>query len=402
VEVTPEQVRVKTRRLRQFLAIRRMHLAVFFDFIVFAEVPIGDVPESEREVRHNDDAYRYSLHVDNGVLTGRVFSRLLGKKLIAPLPVEQSGTWPYEVEETKFADFIVGIDKDGKNVLSTCDPEFLDNFFGKNPGAPNYLTPVVFRRDVLKKYYDHPEKYTVSDGYLSCGHLWGLRIDNQAEDRVVVFLGDLGKTLAFEEQTYWKSFNSSPDGGGKDLSDVTFRRSFMGQFAESTSPELLFKNRFASFNEQWEERFGWRLIRRLQDEDAHVLKRLRVPLTSSMAEFEDQLLCLTKLLVDSLNDADMSKVLPTSIPEEKSISKFERFLSAKGYPEAQRDVALLRLLQEARSSAFAHTKGEKYKKVSVKLGLDSRPAAEVFSELLKRGVLMLESLRTFFLPPRET
>jgi hypothetical protein len=64
-------------------------------------------------------------------------------------------------------------DVTGKPVRHTCDPDKLANYFGKNPEAPHYLTPVFFRAEVLEKYYADPGKYSVEDGSLRCGRLWG-------------------------------------------------------------------------------------------------------------------------------------------------------------------------------------------------------------------------------------
>lgn len=199
------------------------------------------------------------------------------------------------------------------------------------------------------------------------------------------------------EQLYWKSFNRPPEGGKQDLSETTFRRSFLAEFADPKSPELLFKQVFTDFNETWQERFGWPLIRPMHDVDAHVIKKLHAPTTSSAAEFEDQVLHLTKLLVDSLNDAKLVHELGSALPDEKSIAKLERFLTAKGYPETRRDIDFLRLLQEARSTASAHRKGDGYKKIAKKLDLDNRPTVEVFAELLNSAITLLRGMTAFFL-----
>lgn len=65
-------------------------------------------------------------------------------------------------------------------------------------------------KEVLKKYYDKPQKYKVEDNYIRCGNLWGLRIDNNHKDYVIVFLGDLGSHLSQNEQLYWRHFNIPP------------------------------------------------------------------------------------------------------------------------------------------------------------------------------------------------
>jgi hypothetical protein len=53
----------------------------------------------------------------------------------------------------QYETFIVGTDDEGESVIHTCDPDTLANYFGKNPAAPHYLTPVSFERRVFDKYY---------------------------------------------------------------------------------------------------------------------------------------------------------------------------------------------------------------------------------------------------------
>lgn len=132
----------------------------------------------------------------------------------------------------------------------TCNPNELADYFGNNPGAPHYLIPVFFRRDVLTKYYSKPELYSVKDGYLRCGGLWGLRIDNNHEKYVVVYLGDLGRDLPPGERAYWKSFNVTPDG---TISDVNWKRHFLGQFTDPEKADLVFKLQFNFFQKMVEE-----------------------------------------------------------------------------------------------------------------------------------------------------
>lgn len=247
---------------------------------------------------------------------------------------------------------------------------------------------------MLRKYYDYPEKYSVEDGYLRCGGLWGLRMDNDLPNHVVVFLGDLGH-LAYEEQLYWKSFNIPPQ--ADRTSDAHYRRSFLAEFADPSSSDLILKQKLVAMQEGWEQRFKWQLFRPLQNEDAHVIKQLRIPLTESMGEFEQQTLLLAKLIINSLNDAKLAEELGGALPEEKSLGKFERFLKAKGYPFTDRDAKLLRLLQSVRSTAAAHRKGEQFNKISKELQLSDKQVSGVFRELIGRVNGMLSDLETHFL-----
>jgi hypothetical protein len=397
VEVRPKLVRAKLRYVKQFMAARRLHLAVYFDNV--AEAPI-DVAEAKKALQNelvNRDDLRFSFHVGDAM--GKTLSRLLGKKLIKPPPLRECGVWPFEASVVRqYVRFVIAVDENGRNVEHTCDETSLADYFGKNAGSAHYLTPVWFRREVLRKYYDHPEKYSVEDGYLRGGSLWGLRLDNDLPNHVVVYLGDLGG-LAHDEQLYWRSFNSAP--AASRSSEMHFKRSFLAQFADPISPDLVFKQKLVALQESWEQRFGWQLFRRLHDDDAHVIKQLRVPLTDSIGEFELQSLLLAKLLVDSLNDKQLTSELGVGRPDEKSISKLERFLEKAAYQHRDRDIKLLRLLQAARSTAAAHGKGENYDKVSKQLDLRDRPASEVFRELLTRVNAMLADLQDFFVPSAE-
>ena len=395
VEVSADRVRAKTRYVRQFIASRGLHLAVYFDHRAEAPVEIAAAKAKLPDATVICDDLRFSFHVGD-FADKRAFSRLIGKKIISPLPVDQCGIWPYGSEPKKFVNYIIGVNAYGKDVDHTCNPDDLANYFGLNEGAPHFLAPVWFTRDVLRKYYDHPEKYSVEDGYLRCGSLWGLRMDNDLPSHVAVFLGDLGQMLAYEEQTYWKSSNVPP--ASNELSETNFRRSFLAQFANPTAPDLVLKQKLADLQEAWEQRYGWQLFRQLRDDDAHVLKQLRIPLVESMGEFEHQVLLLAKLLIDSLNDEDLVRECGSLVPDEKSISKLERFFEAKRYPHKDRDLKLLRLLQSVRSTGAAHRKGERFQKVRKELGLDDKVATDVFRDLLSRVNDMFADLHAHFIP----
>ena len=290
VEVSAKFVRARLSYVRQFMAARHLYLAVFFDHRAHASVDLEEAKSKVRDETTVRDHLRFSFHV--GEVSGDAFSRLIGKKIIDPLPLKQCGVWPFERRSPRqFTDYIIDTDSNGQNDMHTCDEEALANYFGKNPGAPHFLTPVWFRREVLRKYYDHPEKYSVEDGYLRCGSLWGLQLDNDLPSHVVVYLGDLGQ-LAYEEQLYWKSFNVPP--ASRRSSDTHFKRSFLAEFTDPSSPDLSLKQKLVSLQENWEQRYGWQLFRRLHDDDAHVIKQLRIPLTDSIGEFEHQSLLLAK------------------------------------------------------------------------------------------------------------
>jgi len=396
VEASDARVRVKTRYLKQFMAVRQLSLAVYFDHRVDTTVDIEVAKQALPSRAVVEKELRYSFNVGDLSLSPAVtFSRLVGKKIIAPPPIEECGVWPFETRKDRFTEFIIGVDANGRNILYTADEDELANYFGRNPGSPHYLTPVWFRREVLRKYYDNPDKYSVEDGHLGCGSLWGLRIDNDLPDHIVVFLGDLGK-LHYDEQLYWKSFNIPP--ATDRSSEVHFKRSYLAEFADPASPDLVLKQKLVGLQEAWQHRYGWQLFRRLQHDDAHVIKQIRVPLSDTTAEFDRQVLLLAKLLIDSLDDAQLVEELGGALPDERSIGKFDRFLALKGYPHRDRDIKLLRAIQAARSTGAAHRRGEHFRKTRTELQLDEREVSDVFRELLSRVNQMLVGLLTYFVP----
>ncbi|MFK4116409.1 hypothetical protein [Streptomyces longwoodensis] len=367
-KITENKVEVRTKLLRQFQAARQLDFVLYIDSVRFGAKD-ESVPEEAEWVTDALRAERYS----GDRISGRPFTRYLGARVVPSPPIEKSGIWPFEEEDTYFPDFIIGVDSDGDEVRYTCNPDALANYFGANPEAPHYLTPVFFRREVLQKYYEKSELYTVSDGYLSCASLWSVRIDNSAGEHVVVFLGDLGRDLPRQERDYWRSFNVAADGRP---SETLIRRAFLGQPANPTAEDLLVRSNYIMFGRAWNERYGWDLFRKPEEADAGLLQRLRLPLNDSQAEFESSIRIMTQLFVDAINEKMVQAQLPNKIENEKGISKLERWLKLRGYQHAQRDIQFLRNLQEVRSRVTAHRKGKDYEKTLTKVFGDLRgPAA---------------------------
>jgi len=245
VQITPTQIRVKTRLLREYLGVRNMRLALYFDYNRFSKKTLQELGlEDHHELEKTEDQV-----ISKGVRRWSGFSDddkkthgfVMGKKIL--LGDTQAPRQPFSREDREYEEFLIGVDDDGRGIKHTCDEDQLANYFGKNPGAPHYLTPVFFRKEVLNKYYSQPEKYTITDGYLTCAGMWSLQMDNNVRDSVMVFLGDLGH-LAHIEQKYWRGFNIS---SGK-MSRAGFERSMLGRFADAESVDFFFKQRFELFN----------------------------------------------------------------------------------------------------------------------------------------------------------
>jgi hypothetical protein len=380
--IEPKRVRVLTSLLRRYQAAKQLHLALYFDSTHFST----GLPGERREWKREDTEvliHYYREHADQT----RKFSRLFGKCLFPPPPQEESNLWPFERPE-RFESFLIGVASEGQEVIHTSDPSELANYFGTNPDSPHYLTPVYFRREVLNKYYAEPDRYSVEDGYVRCAGLWGLRLDNDQPGHIMVFLGDLGQDIPFSEAQYWKSFNIPPPEEGP--SETLVRRAFLAQFTDPQSADLKFARIYQDTNEAWHSSFGEPLFKPLHEDDSHVMSKLHTPVGDGQAEFDEQVLFLAKLLVDSLNEKALAAAMEKRPKDEKGLAKLQRFLEGLSVDEPRALLKPFAEIQGLRSRSAAHRKGSTFD-ITVALGELGR--REGFNQLLKAAIGTLEALK---------
>lgn len=395
--VFPDRVEIRTKEIREFLAIKEMHLAIQVDISRYATSTLADLKLGEdSEVLHEPGAcFHWGVRVCDWRENDKIHAYFMGKKLLPPFPKEKSARWPFRQADEKFPTFIIGRDSEGNEVEFTCEEGKLANYFGANPGAPHYLTPVHFRPDVLARYYSHSDRFSVEDGYLRAGALWGLRMDNDHPDRVVVYLGDLGSDLPSSEREYWRTFNIAPEGPA--MSKTAFDRGMHGQFVSPQRPDLAFKSLFPHFCERWNRKFGWPLYLPLSSDDQHHFTTVRIPLQNDQGEFDAQVQSLTKLIIDSMNEASLIQGLVVP-PETKGIGKFQLFLEHHRVSDAPEIVSFLRNLQSLRSFGVAHRKGSGYEKIAKIFELETRDLKDVAAGLFKSAHEMLRKLGRHFMP----
>lgn len=389
IRIDGKIVQIRLRYLKQYLAFKEICLGIYFELDRHSKYTLEEIGISEGEIWIKDDnliaeIFWRDLSTSSG---HKSFSRMIGKKYILPMPKEDTGIWPYD-QPKKYEKFIIGIDENGNPISFTCEEDQLANFFGKNPGAPLYLTFVYFDKKVLEKYYGDPDKYQVLDGYLRCAGLWGLRMDNNHDDKVVVFLGDLGK-LPAREQLYWKSFNIGTGGG---ISETNYKRSIAGEFADPEAPDLVFRQKYKLVNDAWKTKFGWPIFLPLADEDDYRYNTLRIPSGDSQSEFDQQILSLVIMMVDSLNETEINKGIKNPEKDSRGISKIQKWFEENGVSEFESHVEFLRNVQFLRSAGVAHRKGKKFVKASIRFGLDKKTPKEVFIDILEMTINFLDFL----------
>ena len=286
VDREPERVRIRLKEIRQFLAIKEMHLAIQFDYLEFSEKSLEELILVEDRCHVRKELSCWKLFLSNN-MSGSIWetsSLLRGIRFIEPLPKSKSG-FPGFAEETeeKYIDFIIRMDENGDDVGHTCNPNALANYFGRNPDAPHELTPVSFEKQVLDKYYRQPGKYIVSAGTLQCAYLWKIDIDTDHDDKICVWLVDLGH-LPYKEQVHWRSYNFASEYG---VSESFYRRQILAEFASSIVLSTYFGIGMESLPGECQEHLGWPLLLPLEEGDEYHIRNIRIPATDEQQDFDE-------------------------------------------------------------------------------------------------------------------
>lgn len=388
---TPREIKIKTKYLKKYAAARQLCLVFYFDITTHVDGTLEDNGLSQFDNSCQESSLRYDIYGDQMNYPVYCYSRLFGKKVFMPLSVDKCGYWPYEKEKS-YEEYIIGADDTGESILYSCNPDYLSNFFGANPEAPSYFTPVFFKREVLQRYTSKPELYEIVDGRLTCGSLWSIEIDNHHKDYLIAYLGDIGTYLPECEQQYWKSYNIPPEGS---ISLTTYARDFMNVFMESEMEDHRFVAKYVAINNQWKEIYGWPLFLPLSSEDQYNFDNIRIPLTDGHPEFDQLVLSLVKVLVDSINEKQLQKEISID-PNTKGISKLEEWIKANGGHQYESHVKFLRDIQELRSTGSGHRKGKGYEKMSREFGMDVMRLREVFESILKKANEFLDFMSETF------
>lgn len=393
IEISEERISVRLKELKQFLSIKEMFLSIQFDFKEFSQSFSEEELSLEKRSAGESEFHTWILTCGNHTGSdGQAFSRLLGKKLIAPFPKSKSGLDGFIKEEPKkFVDFIIDTDEFGDDIFYSSNPDLLSGCSDINQKALSYFTPIHFKKEVLDKYYEKSSKYSVSDSYLSYLSLWGLQIDDNHDSKVCVWLGDLGKDLPYEEQLHWRSYNIAPSGG---VSEIYFGHQILNQRVNSNQLAHIFKNKYSKLKEVCDKYLRWELLLPLNKEDQHHFESLRVPATNEQRGFDNLVIDITKIIIDSLNEKQLNKFLEQEQIEKikGGISRLEAVFEKIGIDGYVNHIQFLRNLQTLRSCGVAHRKGSNYKEIARKFNFEEKDLICVFKEILTSSVSFLDFL----------
>ena len=294
--------------------------------------------------------------------------------------------------------FIICVDEQGNEIRR--DPCELRGAMYHNPGwSPNPVF-VRFNKEVLDRYYTRDSRYVVGDLSL-VWHDEGnikrlLPIDDDHDNEVWVLFSRFA-LLPDEELPHWQIHNVPPEG---KVSETYINRYAPGRTStESNRPEHRFRNRYFALSQLCDAKLGWNLLLPLNSDDRYRLRCLRVPSSDEQSEFDELVHNLAIILVDSLNQGCIKKLVSDEEQEKlncrkeppKSIDYLEAALRSCNVTDTEKYVSFLRRLQKLRSIGSAHRKGRKYEKQLKKdFGIENQEYRQGFARILERAVETLE------------
>ncbi|MCY1719218.1 hypothetical protein OU798_02640 [Prolixibacteraceae bacterium Z1-6] len=377
--IEPDLIKVKIKYLKEYITMRDMYFVVCYDFMrLLKKVP------SEWQIQFKDDIIRESDYIYSHLIryvSGEMQSWIMGKVFIKPNAVKKSH---FDSEETQNQSFIVDVDDEGELVFEDC---------GKTEG--NHFKLTYFKKEVLNKYYNEPDIYQV-DGFSIKSKFFSVKIDNNVDDYVPVFLNDL-RMLPEKEQLHWKQYNIPPK-EGMNISRTYFRTMIEGNWAEEPETvDLFFKSKYKSFCKKWEKKFGWQLYKPLSTKDEYLFTSLHKITTNNVKAFCEQTLTIVKLIIDRLNEKELAKGLELEA-KIRGIGKFEKFLESKGLriPDM---FEFLRNLQNLRSGLIAHSfsdSNKDCKKAIDFFGIGNESYINVLDDIFVKSIYTFNALEKHF------
>lgn len=363
-------VKANVNYIKEFLGITGLNLVLYYDTMLWTDKTyeeLGIEPQTNVPSDSEDVTFLFSNLSETGLdVTKKSGAWFQGKCVIRHENLDQLGAW--KVKEEGYETFIVGQDNHGNEITVTCDESQLPNLFTRKGDEYWTLTPVCFRREVLDKYLNNADRYFVGDAYLSAPS-WGLKMDNDRTDgMVVVFLKDLGD-MPFEEQQHWKKYNIAPPATAR-LSATSVMRSFLGVAKNpSVDASLVFKQKYNELRKTWSDKYGWELIKSLSPADDRDFNNLhQMTDENNQQDFTYQILTLTRSIIDSLNEKELMNNIDVTNTDylnymaghdnkmDGSLLRLEWYLRTRGGYNAGM-LTYLRKLQSYRSKNAAHRRG---------------------------------------------
>lgn len=278
-----------------------------------------------------------------------------GVQIIRPrLSSQGYGKYLYnkDREPKQYASFITEDWKNKRIADVSCAPDATASYFEPNSTLPFQISPVFFNPAVLDKYKADLDKYALKSRSISCRNAWHLQTyDVNSEGQVHTYLKYLAD-LPYLEQLYWKSFNECPKGA---ISERAFTTDFKGEWSEHPDPLQELQVRL---NDLHNSGVAWFTLR-----EPLLVEQLHYPLTAADKAWNDVLVALAKVVVESLEKdyfvASAKSKGATGDPGWASIRWIQEAIQTSGISKEVADEVTtpLRTVQNLRTKLGAHSGG---------------------------------------------
>lgn len=310
LKTTTNSIIVETKYLRNFLASINKVCVLVYDHRRFGNSQ--DTIVATQKPIAND--YNYTLYTlkKYEYKNYNLYANIIGKSIIYPFTKCSHSSLDY-FQDDKFENFIISIDENtGEEIFFTCDERKLANYFGANPEAPHFLTPIFFNRTVLNKYKTDTQNYEINDGHIRYLDEWILPFTVNEENKVIVWLGDLGR-IPYKEQSHWKQENILPKG---ELEKNFIDQQLNNVFVDCILPEKWLFTLIKQANEQALKIYSDCIFNELSQADKSLESAFILPVSNNIDEYKEFLIQFCKIIVESIN----LKLISTRVVDKENLS----------------------------------------------------------------------------------
>lgn len=351
------EVKIQRDYLKDYLAAKNKICMIAFDNRRFTNSQ-EDSTQDYVNVNKENLSYHLNIGADN-FDDYKLYSSIIGKVFIEPYTTPLHEHYRYFFpDKEEYQEFIISVDEtNGNPILNTCDENKLSNFFGGNIGEPHFLTPVFFSKDVLDRYTNNPEQYSVNDDSIMHLNIWSLPFTVNKNRTISVWLGDLGK-IPYKEQVYWSVFNINPKG---QMNEDFIDRQLNCVWNESIRIEKKMFELIDKVNKVVEEKYDGLLFNKLNEGDKQLRSAFILPSNNGITQFQNFLMQLNKLTVERIN----TKLIGKHVKKGKLLnSKGERLGSRIQLYEFTKQIGLsnsdeldtiLKLITNCRNKLAGHS-----------------------------------------------
>ncbi len=333
------------------LFLNRSVLVRFFDRVIYDK----EVGLDQRDQQKSDFSDKTNeIYAQRGILSDQKgitnSSWMRGFQIIRngqPRKVMLARLTGKDLEPKKYETFVAFDWKHKRIAELSCDPRELGSYFVKSD-KPFQTSPAFFKPDVLLKYKQDPEKYTLDQRYIGCRNSWSLQsYDINKAGQVFTYLCYLGD-LPYTEQLHWKQYNERPKAG---ISERALKTDFEGDWDLSYEPLSELKYSLEQLSQIKSQFWTCR--------DMSLYGQLNYVISASIKEWADEIQNLDKLVIEGFNYSYLKKAgesLKCYDPKLGSIKLLDEVLKTKGInaQEIEQIVSPLEEIHFLRTKFLAH------------------------------------------------